>query len=252
MDGSLRRAIATIKQRGLFPVISEVKLRTPRDGDLLRGRSPVELAQRMARCPIAGLSVVTEPASFGGRPDLLREIASAVKLPVLQKDFIRAREQVEQSKELGASAILLIANLLEDETLIGLQEFAHALGLETVVEVHTDRELQRVGDLGLRLDLLGINNRDIAVLETDDTDVTVTEELLRGSREAGNEKVPGWSADRDIMILSESSLQGKKEVRRAFEAGADAVLIGTAVMKARDIEGFLRELIRGEAGDDPR
>lgn len=251
MAGSLTQAIGAIKQRGLFPVISEIKLRTPRDGDLLRGRSPIELARRMARRPIAGLSVVTEPESFGGSLDLLGEVASAVEVPVLQKDFIRTREQVEQSKELGASAILLIANMLEDQTLIDLQDLSHGLGLETVVEVHTEREMQRVGDLGLRMDLLGINNRDIAVWETDNADVTVTEELLRGRRKAESERFPAWAAGRDVMILSESSLQSKEEVRRAFEAGADAVLIGTAVMKARDPEGFLWELIRGGAGDDP-
>lgn len=251
MTGSLTQSIAAIKQRGRFPVISEVKLRTPRDGDLLRGRSPVELARRMARCPIAGLSVVTEPEIFGGSLDLLREVASAVGVPVLRKDFIRTRAQVEQSKALGAAAILLIANQLEDETLIDLQAFSHVLGLETVVEVHTERELQRVGNLGLRLDLLGINNRDIAVWETDNADVRVTEELLRGRRKVAREKVPPWPAGQDVRILSESSLQSQEEVRRAFEAGADAVLIGTAVMQAPDTERFLWELMGGGAGNDP-
>jgi indole-3-glycerol phosphate synthase len=204
----------------------------------------------MARCSIAGLSVVTESESFGGSLDLLKEITSAVEVPVLQKDFILTRKQIEQSRERGASSILLIAGMLEDATLINLQGFSHTLGLETVVEVHTERELQRVMTLCLHMDLLGINNRDITVLETDDSDVTVTEEILRRGTQMRARKASVPVAGRDVMILSESSLQGIEDVRRAFEAGADGVLIGTAVMKAHDTERFLWELIRGGARDD--
>lgn len=246
MTDILRRSIKVIAAAGLSPVISEIKVRTPRDGDLLEGRSPVELARRMARCSIAGLSVVTEPESFGGSLDLLAEIASAVDVPILHKDFIRTREQIERSRELGASAVLLIATMLEDAALMDLQEFSYALGLEAVVEVHTKRELHRVRDLPLRLDLLGINNRDIGVLETNDSDVMVTEQLLREWRKMK----PTWPAARDVIILSESSLRGTEDVRRALEAGADGVLIGTAAMKARDVEAFLWELIQVRAGDD--
>jgi len=248
---SLAHSIAAIEQRVFFPVISEIKLRTPKDGDLLQGRPPAELARRMARCPIAGLSVVTESESFGGSLDLLGEIASVMEVPILQKDFIKTRTQIEESKELGASAILLIASILEDKTLIDLQNFSHRLGLETVVEVHTEKELQRVRNFHFHLDLLGINNRDITVLETDDSDVTVTERLLRGRQRSKGENIPTESTEREPLILSESSLQGKEDLRRAFEAGADAVLIGTAVMQAQNTEAFLWELIRREARNGP-
>lgn len=205
-------------------------MRTPRDGDLLKGRDPVKLAKRMANCEIAGLSVVTEPRYFGGSKELLRDIAKAVDKPILHKDFITTVERVEESKRMGSSAILLIASMLSDLDLATLHRHAHSLGLETVVEVHTEKELRRVLALDLDLDILGINNRDIILLETDDSDVSVTETLAP-------------KIEDDVIILSESSLKTPDDVRRALKGGADSVLIGTAVMQADNVEGFLKELI---------
>ncbi|HOJ52868.1 MAG TPA: indole-3-glycerol-phosphate synthase [Syntrophales bacterium] len=225
---SLSANILARQKAGLFPVISEIKVRSEKEGDLLCGRNPVALAKKMAACPVAGISVVTEPHHFGGSMDLLRDITSAIDLPVLHKDFISHESQVEESAACGAQAILLIAARLEVEDLKRLIDRARKCGLETLVEVHSLSELKKVEPLPY--DMLGINNRDITIFEVDDTDVGKTEELAP------------WVKDHRIWI-SESAIGSEKDVLRAARSGAHAVLVGTAVLKAENIADFLMRLI---------
>lgn len=221
-------AIRHRQAEGHFPVISEVKVRSDKEGDLLRGRDPVVLAREMAKHAVAGISVVTEPRHFGGDMNLLRAVAGAVQVPVLHKDFVRTERQVEESAAAGASAILLITSMLEVERMAGLIEAARGCGLETLVEAHTLDEFRRVQHLPF--DLMGINNRDITIFEVDDTDVSRTEELAGGCKDSR-------------LLISESSIAGPADVARARKAGADAVLAGTAVLKAPKMADFLDELI---------
>ena len=175
----------------------------------------------MAARPVAGISVVTEPQDFGGSVELLRQVAAAVDAPVLRKDFVRDRAGLAATREAGASAILLTVCMIERDVFAELHETAHELGLETLVEVHDGEELEWVRSNGLEPDLLGINNRDIQVREVDDGDVSLTEGLTP--------LVPGgW------LVLSESAITGPDDARRAREAGADAVLVGTSILQATD------------------
>ena len=228
MRARLTESIRQVRKANLCAVLSEIKPRSPKEGDLLRGRDPVELARHMARCPIAGLSVVTEPKHFGGSLEMLERVASAVALPVLQKDFFTEEAELDSARLLGASAVLFSVSLLDDEALRALNAYARGIGLETVLEVHSKEDLERLE--GIPMDILGLNNRDITVLETDNADVSVTESLAS-------------LVASDVLILSESSLKSPEDVRRAFRAGADCVLIGTAVLQADDLEGFLNSLI---------
>ncbi len=224
---SLSASIRKRQSEKYFPVISEVKVKSDKEGDLLRGRDPVALAQEMARCPVAGISVVTESEHFGGHMGLLSAVAAAVDIPVLHKDFIRNERQIEESADCGASAILIITALLETKQMERLIEKAMCCGLETLVEAHSLAEIKKVEDLSF--DLMGINNRDITVFELDDNDVSRTEELAgfcKGSR----------------ILISESSISSAVEARRAGKGGADAVLVGTAVLKAASVRNFLDEL----------
>ncbi len=224
---SLSASIRKRQEEGRFPVLSEIKMRSEKDGDLLRGRDPVELAREMARRRVAGISVVTEPTHFGGHMDLLRAVAAAVDVPVLHKDFITTERQIRDSAAGGASAVLLIAAMLETEQVERLIAEARRCGLETLVEAHTVDEVKMVAHLPF--DLMGINNRDITIYETDDSDVSRTEELAgfyKGTR----------------PLLSESSIRTAEEVRRAGRSGADAVLVGTAVLKALRPGDLLDEL----------
>ncbi|MHC1585098.1 MAG: indole-3-glycerol-phosphate synthase [Candidatus Syntropharchaeia archaeon] len=219
-NSSLAESIRRKQKEGVFPVISEIKLRSEKEGDLLRGRDPLHILQEMISSPIAGISVVTEEEHFGGSMELLKDIAKSVSLPVLRKDFIRTPDQVKESGRAGASTVLLISSILSDDELLKLLDACRMHGLESLVEVHTPEDVERVR--GLEFDLLGINNRDITILEVNDTDVSHTELLIE-------------ICERSRPIISESSIRSPEDARRAGRAGADAVLIGTAVMKARDM-----------------
>ncbi|MDY0043916.1 MAG: indole-3-glycerol-phosphate synthase [Syntrophales bacterium] len=223
LSSSIRRS----QREGLFPVISEIKVRSEKEGDLLGGRDPVALARKMASCPVAGISVVTEPEHFGGNMDLLRTVAASIDLPVLHKDFIVSTRQIEESADAGASAILLISEILGTEQMRVLIEEAKNRGLETLVEAHSAEELNKI--LHLPFDLMGINNRDITIYEVDDSNVSRTEALAVHCSDGR-------------LLVSESSIASAEEVRRAGKSGADAVLVGTAVLKAPSIQEFLKEL----------
>lgn len=228
MTASLVAAIRDRQRHGAFPVISEVKVRSPKEGDLLAGRDPAAYARTMASAGVAGISVVTEAEHFGGSLELLRTVVAAVDLPVLAKDFVTSPAQVDELAACGAAAMLLIAAHLDGATLSGLVEHARTRGIETLVEAHTAGEVRTVA--GLEGDLLGINNRDITVLEIDDTDVSRTTELA-GLYPPGR------------PVVSESAISSAADVRRAATAGADAVLVGTAALRALDTAQFLRGLV---------
>lgn len=218
---SLVERIRRRQREGLLPVLAEIKVRSPKEGDLLRGRTPDDLARAYASRPIAGISVVTEPIDFGGSLDLIRRISPLVDVPILRKDFIRDSAGMEETADAGASAVLLTIGVLGEELLAEMHAAAKSRDLETLVETHDADEVQRVLALGVEPDLLGINNRDILIGETDEGDVSVTEGLAA--------RVPsGW------LVLSESAIDGPEDARRARDAGADAVLVGTSILKAPD------------------
>lgn len=230
MGGGLAGSIRAHQQNGVMPVLSEIKVHSPKDGDLLRGRDPAQLALTMAGAGIAGLSIVTAGKDFGGDLDLIRRVRRRVDVPLLRKDFTSELKDLDETVEAGADAILLTVCLLDDDTLGSLHEAAHERGLETLVETHTEQDLARVRALGLRPDLLGINNRNIQLLERDDGDVSRTEALAA--------LVPEGQ-----LLLSESSIDGADAARRARDSGADAVLVGTWVLRADDPAEAIHTLV---------
>lgn len=204
---------------GRFPVIPDIKCKSPGGGDLLRGRDPVGLAGLLAAAGAPVISVVTEADHFGGSPDLLRQIAVATGKPILRKDFINKREQLEESAAIGAGGVLLIASMLEERLLLQLVEESYKLGLEPLVETHNEAEILAVKDFPVTF--LGINNRNILQWELDDGNINTTESLV------GLVK-PG------ALLISESSISSREDVTRAKKAGAHGVLVGTAILKAQD------------------
>jgi indole-3-glycerol phosphate synthase len=226
-DHALSKAILDRKRRGGVPVIVDIKPVSPRDGDLLKLRNPTDLAAMAEKAGACAVSVVTESDHFGGSIDMLRQVSQSCTLPVLQKDFFLSTEQVTESFEAGAGAFLIIMATTSDEVALRLYRYGLQLGMEGIIEIHTLEELDRA--LMLNPKMVGINNRDIRRLELDAGDVRVTEALAP--------MVP-----KHIITISESSLQSRDDIRRAVHAGADAVLIGTAVLQAADLQTCLKDL----------
>jgi indole-3-glycerol phosphate synthase len=233
MNGEFTLSIRARKQAGFIPVIPDLKCTSPREGDLLRGRDPAEMAMLLAEAGAPALSVVTESKNFGGSLGLLERIAALTKLPTLRKDFITCADDVRATKDCGAAAILLICARLSFSLLGKLYEEALKVKLEPLVEAHTREELILAGKLGAKL--VGINNRNILELERDDGTVSVTGQLAKYK-------------PNEAILISESSLQTLAQVRAAVRAGADAVLIGTAIMQAENTRQCYMALGRG-AGD---
>jgi indole-3-glycerol phosphate synthase len=223
-------AIRQAKRRRTLPLVADIKPFSPRDGDLVGLRNPADLARALVQGGACALSVVTEPRHFGGSLQTLRQVCEAVKVPVLQKDFFSSREQIEESKDLGAAAILLTLATMPEALAPLLYGRARELDLEVVVEIHTRLELERA--LALSPTIIGINNRDLTELEKDAGDVRVTEELAPLVPEG-------------IVKISESALQTEEDIRRAIAAGADGVLVGTAILRADNPTAFLSRLLAG-------
>lgn len=229
MSTSFSESILHASERGRLPLAADIKPVSPRDGDLFSGRDPVGLARALDEAGVCALSVVTEPTHFGGSLELLRSVAGAVSLPVLRKDFVTSERQIEETVGTGAAALLLTVSTMPEGELRSYYLKALSLGLEPLPEVHTHAQLRFVLDLEPRPTIIGINNRDVTALEKDGGDVKVTESLAPLVPEG-------------IAILSESSFLSPRDVRRAMAAGSHAVLVGTAILSARDPGERAREL----------
>ncbi len=228
---SFSGSILAAKGRGIVPLVADIKPVSPRDGDLVRQRDPAALARSLVEAGACALSVVTEPENFGGSLQMLVEVARAVPVPVLRKDFIVSPVQIDESIKAGASAILLTLATIPVLDLPGLFRRASSLGIEPLVEVHSVEEMKFA--LGLDPAIVGINNRDIQRLEKDPGDVRVTEKLAPMVPEG-------------VVTISESSLLSARDIRRGLDAGAVAVLVGPAILQHDDPGKRLAELM-GEA-----
>lgn len=213
------RALWNRYAMGYIPVIPDIKLKSSGEGDLIQGRDPLALAKAFEAEGAPVISVVTEAKHYGGSLELLEEIANVVSIPILRKDFITNKEELRQSAEQGASGVLLISSILDKKQLIEVIDEAVSMGLEPLVETHSEDEIRAIQDLNLTL--LGINNRDITQWEMDDGGVDRTERLTE-------------FAPKGALVVSESSISSPNEAQRAIEAGAHCTLIGTAILKAKD------------------
>jgi indole-3-glycerol phosphate synthase len=206
-------------------LLAEVKPRSPSAGVIREGSDPVEIARDYERGGAAALSVLTDGRFFGGSLDALRAVRQAVDLPVLRKDFVIDRLQVEEARAAGADAVLLIVAALEDTALRNLHDLVCELGMDALVEVHDERELERALEAGAGI--IGVNNRD---LRTFRTDLAVTERLAP--------RVPG-----DAVLVGESGVRSRADVARLGAAGVDAVLVGESLMRQADVETAARALV---------
>lgn len=206
-------------------IIAEVKKGSPSKGIIRADFDPCDIARRYQAGGATCLSVLTDQRFFMGSLAYLEAIAEVVSLPLLRKDFVIDPYQIYEARAAGADAVLLIAAALSQEFLSELVSVASDLGLDVLLEVHNEDELERA--LELPVELIGINNRD---LKTFHTDLAVTERLL-----------PQIPADR--LVVSESGLRSRADIRRLQQAGAGAFLIGESLMREENFEKKLQELL---------
>jgi indole-3-glycerol phosphate synthase len=205
-------------------VIAEVKKASPSAGVIRADFDPVAIARIYERHGAACISVLTDEPFFQGRLEYLSAIRAAVKPPVLRKDFILDPYQLVEARVAGADAVLLIAEILDRETLPRLLREAHELGMQALVELYDAENLSRVVDAGAKL--IGVNNRDLR------TFVTRLEHTLEL---AGH--MPA-----DCCLVSESGIKTRADVLRLQAAGVRAILVGETLMRSADIGSQLDEL----------
>ena len=211
-------------KRPALAVIAEMKQRTPTMGELAAEYRPSDLAHAYTDGGAAAISVLTQMASFGGRPEHVRAARAATGLPILRKDFISDPFEVAEARACGADAVLLIVAALAPEELRRLMAVVRSRGLEALVEVHTEAEAVAALEAGARI--VGVNHRDLRTFEVD---LGLTERIRR--------LVPD-----DVVLVAESGIHSADDARRMRHAGADAVLVGEALMRSRDPAALIREL----------
>jgi len=210
----LRDFRAALQQSGdKLGVIAEIKKASPSAGVIAESFDPIEIAKDYERGGANAISVLTDTKFFQGKLQDLADVRQAVSVPHLRKDFILDEIQIAESAANGADAILLIVAALEQKELLDLLDAAATYRLDALVEVHTREELNRALDAGAKI--VGINNRNLA---TFDVDLAVTEELCR--------EVPD-----EIVLVCESGIKTLQDVARVKACGADAILVGEALMR---------------------
>lgn len=212
-----------MKKPGLS-FICECKKASPSKGLIDPDFPYLQIAKEYEEAGADGISVLTEPKCFLGRDDYLKEIAEAVSIPCLRKDFTVDEYMIYEAKILGAAAVLLICSILTEEEIREYISLCDELGLSALVEAHDETEVEMALRAGVRL--VGVNNRNLKDFSVD----------ICNSRRL-RERIP-----HDIMFVSESGVKSAEDVAKLRDIGADAVLIGETLMTAPDKAARLKEL----------
>lgn len=205
-------------------IIAEIKRRSPSKGEIRAHFDPVAIAAAYTKAGAAALSVLTDERYFGGSLDILRAVREVTHLPLLRKDFVVDAYQIDEARAAGADAVLLIVRALDRPDLAALLGHARGLGLDVLVEVHDEAELEVASAVGA--DLIGVNNRDLRRFVID---LATTERLAA--------KIP-----RNAVLVSESGIVTPEDVSRLMAAGAQALLVGESLMREEDVEAALLRL----------
>ena len=213
-EAAIRAKIA----KGQAGVIAEVKKASPSQGVIRPDFDPGDIAQSYmvgnGKISAACLSVLTDRQFFQGQPDFLKQARASTLLPVLRKDFMVDPYQIYESRVMGADCVLLIAACLEDSVMAEMEQIARSLDMAVLVEVHDGAELERA--LKLKTKLVGINNRNLRTFEVN---IQTTLELQKD--------VPA-----DRLLVTESGIQTKDDVKKLRDAGINAFLVGETFMRA--------------------
>jgi len=220
--------IHTIKINPHATLITEIKFSSPSLGKIRTLSDPVSIANAMITGGAKALSVLTQPNLFNGSPDYFMQVRKAVKIPMLMKDIIVDKIQIDAAEKMGADYMLLIQSLFDQNYLNEIDEFisyGHKKRLNVLVEAHTKSEFENA--LKTDADLIGINNRNLDTLELD---LETTKNILDGF-------------DKTRPIISESGIESPEDIQFLKKSGADVFLVGSSLMKSDNIEENVKKLV---------
>ena len=209
-------------------LLTEIKFSSPSLGKIRTLSDPASIANQMVAGGSKALSVLTQPHLFNGSPQYFMKVRQAVEVPLLMKDIMIDKIQIDAAKKIGADFILVIQSLFDKKYLKEIDEFigyGHKQGLEILLEVHTKEEFENA--LKTEADLIGINNRNLDTLEIN---LKTTETVLRGY-------------EKTRPIISESGIETPEDIQYLKKCGADAFLIGSSIMKSDNIEQYVKKLV---------
>ena len=209
-------------------LLTEVKFASPSLGKIRTIGDPAVIAKQMIAGGSKALSILTQPHLFNGSPEYFIKVRQAVDVPLLMKDIMIDKIQIDAAKKIGADYMLVIQSLFDQKFLTDIDEFigyGHKQGLNILLEVHTREEFQNA--LKTEADIIGINNRNLDTLEID---LKTTESVLSGY-------------DHSRLILSESGINTPEDIQYLKKSGANAFLIGSSIMKSDNIEEQVRKLV---------
>jgi len=209
-------------------LLTEVKFASPSLGKIRTIGDPVIIAKQMIAGGSKALSILTQPHLFNGSPEYFIKVRQAVDVPLLMKDIMIDKIQIDTAKKIGADYMLVIQSLFDQKFLTDIDEFigyGHKQGLNILLEVHTKKEFQNA--LKTEADIIGINNRNLDTLKID---LKTTESVLSGY-------------DHSRLILSESGINTSEDIQYLKKSGANAFLIGSSIMKSDNIEEQVRKLV---------
>jgi len=209
-------------------LITEVKFSSPSLGKIRKISDPAKIAKDMVHGGAVGLSVLTQPYLFNGSPEFFQKIRRAVSIPLLMKDVIVDKIQIDAAEKMGADCILLIQTIFDKNMVKDIDElisYAHKKNLSVLLESHTKKEFSN--SLKTSADLLGINNRNLDSLEID---LNTTQKILKEVKQSR-------------IVLSESGIESPNDIRFLHKCGADAFLVGSSIMKSKDIKGYVKKLV---------